>query len=136
MNKWLISGRLTRDAEAITTQNGNMCLKFTVAQSEKSADKTYTEYVNCVWWAKSADKLHPHLTKGKKILVDGRSRTEKWTDKTGQPRERVVMAVHSAEFDFNKIDNSAPEAQRQAYEQARNIADELGGTLPGDEVPF
>lgn len=46
MNKWLISGRLTRDAEVIVTQNGNACLKFTVAQSEKAAGLDIVEVEN------------------------------------------------------------------------------------------
>ena len=136
VNIWIISGRLTRDAEAITTTTGKVCLKFAVAQAEVSGGKKYTEFINCVWWPKSAEKLHSHLNKGKKITVQGHSRTEKWTDKTGQPRERVVMSVVSADFDFNKMDNNAADAERQARDIASQLGGEYQGANPGDEVPF
>jgi len=88
MNKALILGNLGRDAEIRTTAGGSTFASFSVATTEKWTGKDgdkqeQTEWHRIVWWSKQAQTLHPYLTKGKQVLVEGRIQTRQY-EKDGQ----------------------------------------------------
>jgi len=132
INLWIISGRLTRDAEVTPMQSGTHLLKFTVAQSEKVNGKEYSEFIDCRWWSKSAEKLVSHLNKGKKITVTGASKTNEWTDKAGAKRKSTYLNVRNADFDWNKDNNPIPDHEQAASD----YPNDMPRSNPGDEVPF
>lgn len=72
MISYVISGRLTADAEAKTTQNGLSFEKFSIAVN---ISKEKAKYYNCSWFGQSASKMHVYLTKGMPVTVMG---TPRW----------------------------------------------------------
>ena len=91
LNKWMGIGNLGFDAELKHTGGGNSVLKFKLACSERYKDKSgewveKTEWVPCVLWGKRAEGLSQHMTKGKKVYVEGKFTTRSWEADDGTKR--------------------------------------------------
>lgn len=76
-NKAVVLGYLGKDAELKSTQNGNSVASFSVATSEtfknKAGEKTEkTTWHNIQVWGKTAEALSQYLTKGTRVLVEGK----------------------------------------------------------------
>ena len=78
INRVSIAGYLTRDAE-LRTVNGNLAvLGFTVAINEKRKDRGSGQYVDapvfvrCAVFGQRAEHLARYMTKGTKVMIDGR----------------------------------------------------------------
>lgn len=96
LNKCIISGNLTRDAELRTTTGGTSVLTFTVAVTERAKDNSETvSFLDCVMFKR--DGLKPYLTKGRKIGVTGRLRQSRW-EREGQHRSKVEIIADAVEF--------------------------------------
>lgn len=86
INKVLLMGNLTSDATIRTVGQGTVA-SFSIATNErfKKADGTVgenTEFHNIELWGNAG--VHPYLTKGTTVFVEGRIATDKWTDQNGQ----------------------------------------------------
>ena len=92
LNKVMLTGHLGADPEMRYTPQGSAVTTFRVAsgRSWKSSDGSAheeTEWFRCVAWDKLGEICNQYLTKGTRVYVEGRLRTNKWQDKeTGQDR--------------------------------------------------
>jgi len=108
LNRVIIIGRLTRDAELKSTQSGTALCNLSIANNEKYGDKENVSYFEAVMWGKGAEALTQYLTKGKKIAVEGRLQQSRWDDKDGGKRSKVVIKVEQVQFlDVKKSDDNA-----------------------------
>jgi single-strand DNA-binding protein len=57
-----------------------------------------SEYHKCTAYGNSADILGKYLTKGKKVYVEGRLKTRKWTDGAGVERSGTEIIVDNFIF--------------------------------------
>ncbi len=72
LNRICLIGRLGKDAELADTQAGKQYMKFTLATNRKKGQEEVTEWHNItVWNEKLVENLHPYLTKGKQIYLEG-----------------------------------------------------------------
>lgn len=99
-NKIQIIGRLGKDPEVRQTQSSTVC-NFSVATTSREKDKDgnwadHTEWFNVVLFGKTADNAGNLLKKGKLVFIEGRLKTEKFTDKEGL--ERQIVKLYGAEF--------------------------------------
>lgn len=91
VNRVIILGRLGKDPEVRTLDNGTSVANFSVATSESYRDKTsgekkeVTEWHNIVLWGKTAEIAQKYLHKGDQVFIEGKLRTRKW-DKGGETR--------------------------------------------------
>jgi single-strand DNA-binding protein len=88
MNKFIGLGNVTREPEARSMADGKTVVNVSIAINEKYKNKNgeyteTTEYVNCVFFGGLADVVAKYVTKGQLILVEGKMKTEKYTDKNG-----------------------------------------------------
>ncbi|MBK9943726.1 MAG: single-stranded DNA-binding protein [Kouleothrix sp.] len=92
LNKVMLTGHLGADPEMRYTPQGSAVTTFRVAsgRSWKSSDGSAheeTEWFRIVAWDKLGEICNQYLTKGTRVYVEGRLRTNKWQDKeTGQDR--------------------------------------------------
>lgn len=90
VNKVILIGHLTRDAEVAYTASQTAVTKFSVATNRRWKDqqsgewKEEVNYTNVVQWR--AENLAPYLTKGKQVYVEGRLQSRSYEDKDGQKR--------------------------------------------------
>ena len=95
MNRVMLTGNITRDADLRYTQNDKAYSKFSIANNEGYGDNQKTNFFNCTLWGKSAENLNRFLVKGQKVLITGRIDLGKYTDKEGIERTTVDINVDS-----------------------------------------
>ena len=84
VNKVMLVGRLGRDPELRTMENGTTMLHFSLATTEYYRDrdtkerKEITEWHHVVFWRALADSASRVLHKGEQIYVEGKLRTRSW----------------------------------------------------------
>ena len=97
LNKWIGSGRVTRDTELRHLPNGSavadvgMCSNrvFYDKQKNKIEEATFTEVT---LWGKQAENLAQYLTKGTQLTVVGRLKLETW-ETEGQKRSKMKIVA-------------------------------------------
>lgn len=104
INRVALQGRLTRDPELRSTQNGKAVCSFTVAWSERSKDTEQKVFLNCVAWEKNAEFIAKHFQKGQELIAEGRLIARRYTDKEGREREVIEMILDRAHFCGKKED--------------------------------
>ena len=82
MNKVIISGNITKDAELRYLPGGDKAtLKFCVAVSRGFKREDGTDFINCTLWGKRAESLAAYIVKGTFVEVTGALRINKKDDK-------------------------------------------------------
>ena len=76
----------------------NAVCNFSLATNESYKDKSgtmieRTEWHKCVAFRKSAEVISAYATKGTKMYVSGKLKTEKWTDTEGVERYTTKIIV-------------------------------------------
>ena len=93
LNKMLVIGNVGTDPEMRYTPNGNPVTSFrlatgrtyTTADGERHQD---TEWFTVVAWNQLAEQCNQFLTKGRRVYVEGRLKSNSWTGTDGQTRFR------------------------------------------------
>lgn len=89
MNRFFAIGRLTKDPEKRTTQNGTSVCTFTLAVDRrfKNANgEREADFFPVVCWRQTADFAAEYLSKGKLAGVIGEMQTRSYDDKNGVKR--------------------------------------------------
>lgn len=81
--KLILIGNLGRDPEMRYTPDGKAVTSFSMATSRKYNDKEETTWFRVSVWGKQAEACNQYLTKGSKVLVEGRLRPD---SNTGAPQ--------------------------------------------------
>ena len=103
INRVMISGNLTRDAEIRSTQSGMAILGFGVAVNDRRKNQQtgewedYPNFVDCTMFGTRGEKLQPYLTKGTKVAIEGKLRWSQW-ERDGQKRSKLEVIVDELEF--------------------------------------
>ncbi|NBY14556.1 MAG: single-stranded DNA-binding protein [Betaproteobacteria bacterium] len=92
VNKVIILGNLGRDPEVRYSPDGGAIANVSVATTSRYKDKASgdmkedTEWHRVVFFGRLAEIAGEYLKKGRPVYVEGRLRTRKWQDQTGQER--------------------------------------------------
>ncbi|MGL4982031.1 MAG: single-stranded DNA-binding protein [Treponemataceae bacterium] len=101
VNKVILIGRLTRDAELKYTQGGAAILNFSIAvnRRKKSGDQWVDEasFFDVVLYGKFGEMLNQYLVKGKQVGVDGELRQDRW-EHEGQNRSKIVIVAENIQL--------------------------------------
>jgi single-strand DNA-binding protein len=101
LNKVMLIGNLTRDPELRYTPSGTAVCTIGLATNRSwvptdGGDRQEeTEYHRIVAWAKLAEICSQLLFKGRKVYVEGRLQTRKWTGQDGVERETTEVVIDS-----------------------------------------
>ncbi len=96
MNTVTIVGRAGQDAEIKYFESGKVKTTFSLAVNRFDS-KTKTEvpdWFNIEVWDKQAEFAGEYIKKGREVAVDGRISISKWTDQTGEERERFLVVAN------------------------------------------
>lgn len=104
MNKAVLMGRLTRDADLRYTQGENAMAvaRFTLAVDRRGKRQDTADFISCVAFGKSAEALDKYCRKGTKICLDGHIQTGSYTNKDGVKVYTTDVIVDSWEFAESK----------------------------------
>lgn len=98
INQVILLGRLTRDPEARTTSTGKTVVSFSLAVDRQGSDDQ-ADFFDITAWEKLGDLVTQYLSKGRRVLVQGRLRQDSWDDKeTGKKRSRVEVTATDVTF--------------------------------------
>lgn len=92
VNKVILVGNLGRDPELRTFPSGGQVANISIATTEQWKDRQsgerreLTEWHNVVFNDRLAEIASQYLRKGSSVYVEGRLRTRKWQDQSGQDR--------------------------------------------------
>lgn len=112
LNKVQLIGNLTRDPELRSTPTGANITSFTIATNrnwttDAGEKKEDTEFTKVITWNKLADIIAKFGSKGKKVFIDGRLSTRKFTDKDGVERQVTEVIATDVIFLDGKEGNYA-----------------------------
>ena len=145
MNKVILMGRLTRDAEIRYSQgeSSTAIARFSLAvdrRFRRDNDEQTADFINCVAFNKTAEFLERFGRKGTKFVLEGRIQTGSYTNKDGQRVYTTDVVVENIEFAESKNSNggdgysgagaSAPSPSGAAVDGFMNIPDGIDEELP------
>ena len=126
MNKIFISGNLTRDPEIRYTQSGKAVAKMGIAVNRPFSKEKEVDFFNLTAWEKTAEFCGRYLTKGSRVLVEGRLQTYSYEGKDGVKRSGVDIWIDNIEFAGGKTEKKSDEPK-----------DEWDGApVDDDDMPF
>ncbi len=98
INQVILMGRLTRDPETRTTTSGKSVTSFSLAVDRLGSDDQ-ADFFDVTAWEKTGELVQQYLSKGRRVLVQGRLRQDSWDDKeTGKKRSRVEVTASDVTF--------------------------------------
>ena len=114
MNKVILMGRMTRDAEVRYAQgDGSTAVaRFSLAvdrRFKRDGDEQTADFINCVAFGKTAEFIENYGKKCVKFLVEGRIQTGSYTNKDGHKVYTTDVVVEQVEFAESKASGTAQE---------------------------
>ena len=95
INKVVLVGRLTRDAELKYTANNQAVANFSIAvnRSVKRNDQWESEanFFDATIFGDRAKSVEKYLLRGKQVCVEGELRQDRWQAEDGQNRSKVII---------------------------------------------
>ena len=141
INKVILVGNLGNDPEVRYSQSGSALTTISVATSESWKDKDgnmqeRTEWHRVKFFGRLAEIAGEYLKKGRQVYIEGRLRTEKYTDKAGVEKYSTDIIADEMQMlggnqDGGEKRPSAP-AKAEGYSKpsTRRLAAE-----PNDDLP-
>ena len=136
INQVILLGRLTRDPEQRTTASGKIVVSFSIAVDRQSQDDQ-ADFFNITAWDKLGDLVMQYLSKGRRVLIQGRLRQDSWEDKdTGKRQSRIEVTASDVTFlDGPSGDNSGSAAPKTTKKE--EVVTEIDDKpIDLSEIPF
>lgn len=143
LNQATLFGNLGADPELRVTPSGTSVLKLRMATTESYLDRNNTRQERTEWhsitvWGKRADALAKILSKGDKILIQGRIRTSTY-EKNGEKRYRTE--IHAEQIFLaggarRQQPASGPQPQQRAPAPEAQPGEQGFTEFQGDDIPF
>lgn len=134
INKTIIVGRLTRDAELSYTSSGTALARLGIAVNRrvKQGDSWIDEanFFDAKMWGKRAEAISQYLTRGTQVCIEGELRQERW-EKDGQKHSKVTINVNEIQLLGGKK-QSEPEYSPKTDPKHNGG----GGQAFSDDIPF
>ena len=143
INKVIITGNLTRDAELRYTSGGSPVAAIGIAVNDRVKNSStgdwedYPNFINCTMFGKRAEGLHPYLTKGQKVAIDGRLRYSTWENE-GQKRSKLEVIVDNLELLGSRQGSQATKEQvsKDDYSAPSTPVVNEDASVFDEDVPF
>lgn len=132
INKVILGGRLTADAELKQTPQGVSVTTFSIAVNRRGKD-AQTDFINCQAWRQTAETICKYFKKGSSICISGQIQVRSWTDQQGNKRYATEVIADEVYFVDSKADGqvtipTAPTLQTQPTPKFEEV--EVDGDLP------
>src|SRR5215217_307275 len=134
VNKVILLGNATRDAELRYTASGKAVGSIRLATNRKVGEHEETQYHSVVCWEGLAETTSKYVKKGDPLYVEGRLQYRSFQDEEG--KERGVCEVVASDVQFlgrRRTESSdAPAADLSSGPKTAPATDEVSS----DEIPF
>lgn len=140
LNRVVLVGRLTKDPDFRTTQNGVSVATFTLAVNRNFKNKNgeqQADFINVVVFRQQAENVNNYLTKGNLAGVDGRIQSRSYENKEGQRVYVTEVLADSVQFLEPKNNQSNNQSQQQSGQaQSGNSPFDNSADISDDSLPF
>jgi len=138
VNKVILIGRLGGSPEIRYTPQGTPVGNFNLATSEKWKDesgerKEHTEWHRITVWGKLAENCAQYLNKGDTVYVEGRLRTNSYTDKDGNRKYTTEIRADTVQYLITK--KSKGKTSKESASHGPASAD-FSFQEDSEEIPF
>lgn len=147
-----VIGNVTSDPELRFTQNGHAVANFTVASTPRTFDRQSGEwkdgeatFLRCNIWRQAAENLAESVTRGARLIVQGRLKQRSYETREGEKRTVMELEVDevgpSLRFATAKV-NKVSRGQGASTSNGTPADDPWGSAppadhgTPGEEPPF
>lgn len=128
----ILLGRLTRDIDLQYLNNGTALAKGNIAidkglSKEKKEEmeaqgKPTADFINLIFWGKTAEYVAQYTQKGGRIAVNGRIQSGSYKDKDGKTVYTIDINCYNVDIIDYKTDNQETNTQEDSlFEQFENI---------------
>jgi single-strand DNA-binding protein len=157
VNKVIIVGNLGQDPETRAMPSGSSVANLRIATTESWRDKTngemkeQTEWHSVAMFGRLAEIAGEYLKKGSQVYIEGRLRTRKWQDKSGNDRYTTEIVANEMQMLGGRGGGGASAEMRETRD-TRAVAEPggmgdaaraapAGGSAPArdefdDDIPF
>jgi len=102
INKVILVGRLTRDAELSYTQSGLALLKFSIAvnRNRRQGDQWVEEasFFDVTVFGRQGEAIANYMSKGKQVGIEGQLRQDRWESQDGTRRSKVAIDANNIQL--------------------------------------
>lgn len=115
LNKVFLIGRCVADPELQFTNSGSPFTRFRVAVNRPYKDRNgnWQEevlFIDVVVWGDAADRAVTRLSKGSRVLIEGRLVQSSWETDSGEKRSKIeVRADRVVALDYRQEESQEPE---------------------------
>jgi len=128
INKVILVGNLGSDPEVRYLDGDRVVANFSVATNETYTDRqgnrvTQTEWHRIEMWDSLAKVAEQYLKKGRQVYIEGKIKTEKWTDQNGVDKYTTRIRANVLQMLGNKEDggsDQAPQSRTQSNQPPQN----------------
>ncbi len=110
INKIVLLGRLTRDAELTVTGSGFSITRISLAvnRNRKQGDQWVDEanFFDATIYGKRGEALQNYLRKGQQVVIEGKLKQERW-EQDGAKRSRVSIDIDELSLVGGRTNDSA-----------------------------
>lgn len=120
INRWIATGRISRDPEQKTLNSGTVVLEFGLAVEERRRNQAgeiekRAGFFDCAIYGKRAQALYGILAKGMQVTVDGHLKYSSW-QQDGRNYSRVTVVVDDIVLPPKQRDSGVQPAQEYIYD--------------------
>lgn len=108
MNKVILMGRLTKDAELVQTPQGVAVARFAIAVNRRFAKEgqQQADFINCIAWRQTAEIICKYFKKGNMIAVVGSIQARSWDGQDGKKQYATEVVADEVYFTGKKAEES------------------------------
>ena len=149
VNKVIILGRLGADPEVRYTPGGSAVANLRIATNSGYKDKQTGQFVESTEWhrvvvfGRTAEIAGQYLAKGRMAYVEGRLRTNKWQDQSGNDRYTTEIVANELQLVGGRGDDmGSPNEMSAPASEAKKPEPAMATTAPefekfdDDDLPF
>lgn len=140
MNKVILMGRLTADPTITRTNSQSAVAKFHTAVNRmyQRDGEQQADFISCTAFGKTAEFIEKYITKGTKVVIEGRWQTGSYTDRSGNKVYTNDCIVETVEFAESKRTATQQPANATQTGQPEPLPDTNGffDALPDEGLPF
>lgn len=120
MNNITVVGNLGQDPELSYTTQGKAKVRFSVGDTRVNGEKKETTWHRCVAWGEQAEHIAAAISKGQRVIVTGRYKSDEYTTKQGEKRNTLEILVDDCgpSYRFGLPKDDAPKFSKPSAPQS------------------
>jgi len=152
-NKVILVGNLTRDCELRNLPSGSAVCTTGIAtnrrfKNQMGEQKEEVCFIDITFFGRTAEIANQYLSRGKKVLVEGRLKLDQWTDQSGAKRSKHSVTVDTLQMldtkdsqdngnSYHQQNQNSNPTQKKHQNSNGNHPDNIPDIdIDEDEIPF